>query len=336
MNGSAPSRHRPRGIAGRPLFRLSPVLLGLTLVGACQTATARRATPGFETAFSSTGVTDNRPLVSLPNSGPATSVQETRSSASLRQRILFGQSQGRVDLTIASNRIWDDPAMAKPSRAGITAELATLEGSYRVLRQPVQNAYGPLGVAVSERCAYAWQWIDALQRVELGRDTLRGPVAMSLRVHHCRSRSVSADALLSDLARMRLGVSNAPVGVARSRVVRARPMAASVEKVQQPVVVTTAPPPPPSVAVNSSRTLVSLPTASAAQPYLVQTAPPTAEAAIPQVPRPAAATDRVRFLTDAMPAPSRSTAAPSQQSQSVSDEPSARPANGAKSPPPGW
>lgn len=339
MSGLVPFRHRPRAATARAVMRTASILLGLTLVGACQTATARRTTPRFETAFSSTGAISPRPLVSVPNSGPVTSVEETRSSAGLRQRILFGQSRDRIDVTIASDRTWDDPAMAKPSRAGITAELATLDGSYRVLRQPVQNAYGPLGVAVSEHCAYAWQWIDALQRVELGYDALRGPVAVSLRVHHCRPRSTNADALLSDLTRIRLGVvADAPASRSRLRAARPRPPAASAEVIR-PSVAPSAPASPPSVVVNSSRTLVNLPPTTATQPYLVQPAPPPAEPAIPLVPRPSAtggASDRARFLTDAMPASSRPATPTSQTSQSGSNEQPVRAASGSKSPPPGW
>ncbi|WP_232630440.1 cellulose biosynthesis protein BcsN [Methylobacterium sp. Leaf118] len=333
MIGSPLSLERPHRGTGRTPVRIG-VLLGLTLLGACQSATARRTAPRFETAFSALGSTGNRPLVSLPNSGPVTAVTETQSSAGLRQRIVHGATRGRIDLTIASGRVWDDPAMERPSRAGIAAELASLEGggAYRILHRPVHNAYGPLGVAVNERCAYAWQWIDGLDRVELGRGALRGPVAASIRVQHCRRQSTTAEALLADLTRMRLGpVQDVGAGIQRRRVASPKIQAPEPEAVEVATAVapTVVPAPPvrtsPTVAVNGSRTLVTLPQASAAPQYLAPAAPAAAEPAIPTVPRPATTgggTDRPRFLTDALPA---SPAAPA----------AARASNGSR-PPQGW
>ncbi|WP_264047924.1 cellulose biosynthesis protein BcsN [Methylobacterium flocculans] len=348
MNGPTSLLGQPRSHARRTLLRTGGVALSLTLVAACQTETARRTSPRFETAFTSTAPTDNRPLVSLPNSGPVQSVEETRSTASLRQRILYGQSRGRVDLTIASGQVWDDPAMAKPSRAGIAAELASLQdgGSYRIVRRPVQNAYGPIGVALNQRCAYAWQWLDNLQRVELGRASLRGPVAVSLRVQHCGLRPMAAEALLADIARIRLGVtSDAMAGSPRPRLARAPLARAPLERPRptaEPVattapVVPTANPPvqipsSPSVAVNGSRTLVMLPPAPTDQPYLAQPASPPASQTVPAVPRPATAggaPDRARFLTDALPPAGR---AP----QSATAEAPTRASSGSRPPPAGW
>lgn len=313
MNGPMPPAGWPRASARNTLFRMAGLALGLTLLGACQSAKTSRTAPRFETAFTSTGTAGNQPLVFVPNSGAIESVQETRSSASLRQRIVYGQSRGRVDLTIASGRVWDDPALAKPSRAGIAAELASLEDgyAYRIVRQPVSNAYGPIGVAVSQRCAYAWQWIEGLQRVELGRAALRGPVAVSLRVQHCGRRPMAAETLLADLARIRLGVSSDAVARApRPRIARPRPAAepvAALAPVVPPAAAPNPAPSPPSVAVNGSRTLVMLPPAPAGQSYLAQPAPAPATQTVPVVPRPAAAggSDRARFLTDALPASGR-------------------------------
>lgn len=304
---------RPQVPSRKTLLRMTGLALALTLLGACQTAKTSHTAPRFETAFASTGSAGNRPLVFVPNSGAIESVQETRSSASLRQRIVYGQSRGRVDLTIGSGRVWDDPAMAKPSRAGIAAELESLEdgSSYRIVRQPMRNAYGPIGVAVNQRCAYAWQWIDDLQRVELGRTTLRGPVAVSLRVQHCGRRPMAAETLLADLARIRLGVSTEAVARAsRPRIVRPRPTAEPVSALA-PVAPSAAAPTPapslPSVAVNNSRTLVTLPPAPAGQSYLAQSPPAPVAQTVPVVPRPAASggSDRARFLTDVLPASGR-------------------------------
>lgn len=331
----------PHRAAGRAVFRIGGVLLGLTLLAACQTATARRTTPRFETAFSALGSTGNRPLVSLPNSGPVTSVTETQSSAGLRQRIVLGASRGRIDLTIASGRVWDDPAMERPSRTGIAAELASLDGGggYRVLRRPVHNAYGPLGVAVNERCAYAWQWIDGLERVELGRGALRGPVAASIRVQHCRRQPTAAESLLADLTRMRLGPvhdAGAATGIPRRR--PARPTTPAPEPVEATTAVAPANPvrTSPSVAVNGSRTLVTLPQGPATPQYLAQPASAAADAAIPAVPRPATAggsADRPRFLTDVLP-PSNQT--PGASAPAALGSPSASRTIGGSRPPQGW
>lgn len=330
----APVRARPSRHA---LLRIGGVLIGLTLVGACQTPTARRASPRYETAFSALPSTGNRPLVSLPNSGGVTSVNETQSSAGLRQRILLGQSRGRIDLTIASGRTWDDPAMAKPSRAGIAAELASLEdGPYRILRRPVHNAYGPLGVALSDRCAYAWQWIDGLERVELGRGALRGPVAASLRVLHCRASS-NPEALVADLVRIRLGAtSEGTVGFER------RPLPGPKRRTPQPVeaaaaVVPAAPvPSSPGVAVNGSRTLVTVPQEPPTQPFLAPPAPAATEPAMPTIPRPAAnggSPDRPRFLTDALPS---SRSGPGSTDPAPSPAGAVPRAGGVPRPPQGW
>lgn len=318
MNGPKFSSGRPQVPFRNTLLRMTGLAFGLSLLGACQTAKTSRTAPQFETAFASTGSAGNQPLVFVPNSGAIESVEETRSSASLRQRIVYGQSRGRVDLTIASGRVWDDPAMAKPSRAGIAAELGSLEdgSSYRIVRQPMRNAYGPIGVAVSQRCAYAWQWIDDLQRVELGRAALRGPVAVSLRVQHCGRRPMAAETLLADLTRIRLGVSTEAVARAtRPRIVRPRPAAkplaaepvATLAPVAPAIAAPTPVPGPPSVAVNSSRTLVTLPPAPAGQSYLAQPAPAPAAQTVSVVPRPTVSggSDRARFLTDALPASGR-------------------------------
>ena len=336
----------PRGRSRWTPLRVGSVVMSFTLVGACQTATARRTSPGVETAFTSTSPTGSRPLVSVPNSGSVASVHETHSTGGLRQRIVFGQSRGRVDLTIASGQVWDDPAMAKPSRTGIAAELSSLEdgGSYRIVRQPVRNAYGPVGVAVNQRCAYAWQWIEDLQRVDLGRTALRGPVAVSLRVQHCARRPIAADALLADLANIRLGVaSDATARAPRPRIARRRPAAEPVV-VAAPVArpsasasrTTSSPPSPPTVAVHSSRTLVMLPPAPAGQSYLAEPVSAPASQAVPQVPRPAAAgnsPDRLRFLTDALPPSSRASGtAP----QPVAAKAPTQSNSGSKPPPLGW
>ncbi len=335
---SSERSHRP---ARRVLFRIGGVLLGLTALGACQTSAGRRPAERFETAFSALGTTGNRPLVSLPNSGPVTSVTETRSSAGLRQRIVLGASRGRIDLTIASGRVWDDPAMERPSRIGIAAELASLEGgdTYRVVRRPVHNAYGPLGVAVNGRCAYAWQWIDGLDRVELGRGALRGPVAASIRVQHCRRQPTTAELLLADLVRMRLGpVYDAGTGTGGTRRRLASPKPPAPEPVEVATAVVPAPPArtSPTVAVNGSRTLVMVPQGPTAPQYLVQPPPASAEPAIPSVPRPASAAssaDRPRFLTDALP-PSNQTAGGSAPA-SPAPPSSPRTTNGPR-PPQGW
>lgn len=331
MIGPILRRYPPTGPA---LFQIGSILLAATLFGACQSASARPTLPRLETAYSAAPVSGGVALVSLPNSGPVASVQETRSTAGLRQRIILGQSRGRIDLTVASGRVWDDPAMEKPSRIGIAAELATLEngGSYRIVRRPMGNAYGALGVAVNERCAYAWQWIDALPRPEQQRFGLRGPVSVSLRVHHCLAVPTAAETLLADLAQIRFGrVANAISRPRRPRVARPKPEAdTSVPVAAAPARTST---PEPTVAVNGSRTLVTVSQGSAAQPFLAPPAPATAEPTVPTVPRPATAgTDRSRFLTDALP-PSGRASIPNPQSAEVASP--TRPLPGSR-PPAGW
>ncbi|SFV06935.1 hypothetical protein SAMN02799631_04489 [Methylobacterium sp. 174MFSha1.1] len=302
------------------LLRTAGVLLGLGLLGACQTATARRTGPHFEAAFTSVDQGRDAPLVSLPNRGPVASVQETRTSAGLRQRIVLAQSRGRIDLVLQSGRAWDDSQVEKPSRGGIAAELATLEDGnlYRIVRRPVQNAYGRLGVAVSDRCAYAWQWIDALQRVELGRGAIVGPISASLRVQHCYRRATPTEVLLADLAGLRIGALPGSTTAARaSHPRRPRPTPPAVDPASPASVERSAaaPSPNPGVMVNASRTLVMVPQAPATQAtaapaYLVPVNPPPSERAIPAIPRPTGSgLDRARYLTDALPTAGRSNAA---------------------------
>ncbi|MET7246807.1 cellulose biosynthesis protein BcsN [Methylobacterium sp. EM32] len=299
------------------LLRGACVLLGLGLLGACQTAAARRTGPHFEAAFTSADQGRDAPLVSLPNRGPVASVQETRTSAGLRQRIVLGQSRGRIDLVLQSGRAWDDSQVQKPSRGGIAAELATLEDGnlYRIVRRPVHNAYGRLGVAVSDRCAYAWQWIDALQRVELGRGAIVGPITASLRVQHCYRRATPAEVLLADLSGLRIGAVPGSTTVARaSHPRRARPVPPAVEPASPAAVERSAavPPPSPGVMVNASRTLVMAPPTpapqtTAAPAYLVPIDPAPSGRAIPAIPRPTGnGLDRARYLTDALPTGGRS------------------------------
>lgn len=212
-------------------------------------------------------------------------------------------------------------------------------GSYRIVRRPVHNAYGPLGVAVSERCAYGWQWIDGLERAELGRGALRGPLAVSLRVLHCRRQPTAAEELLADLARIRLGpVAGTVAGVRRPRLAVQKPKAADSAGIAAPAVPANPSPAAPTVAVNGSRTLVMLPQGPAAPQYLAQPAPAAVGPALPAVPRPVAAgsaTDRPRFLTDAVPPSSPTSGTSSPNPQSAPTESSARFPTGPR-PPQGW
>jgi hypothetical protein len=97
---------------------------------------------------------------------------------------------------------------ARPSRAGIAAELAAAfpEGSMRVVDDPLYNAYGPFGMAVGlsegRTCAYGWQWIADQPR-------LRQPAgsAVSWRITYCRK-----DATPGQLAAIMKQVAVKPIG----------------------------------------------------------------------------------------------------------------------------
>ncbi|SFM78370.1 cellulose biosynthesis protein BcsN [Methylobacterium pseudosasicola] len=237
--------------------------LSLTACNTARAPSAQISTPGAVfTALD--GSARRAPLVSLPDAGRPVLVDEVRYAGGLRQQVRFGTSgENRADLTIGTAYAQAAPRLEKPTRTGIAAELASLGGRpYRVLNQPARNAYGPVGVALSDRCAYAWQWVDDIQGIPLGAARRgSGRVSASLRVHLCgRVLTTSADTLIADLARLRLG------SVAQERVARQprRRPAPKVAEALQNLEPATAPAVAPVVAgrplvtVNASGTLVDI------------------------------------------------------------------------------
>lgn len=108
----------------------------------------------------------------------------------------------------------DEPAgrdgvipMGKPTRDGVRREiLARFPATdMRIVARPMQNALGPFGLAVGAgsggmRCAFAWQWVDDLRKVEArngdGDSSLRRgkELPASIRMRLCRA-GVTADDL---------------------------------------------------------------------------------------------------------------------------------------------
>jgi hypothetical protein len=289
-------------------LRAAATALVCAALGACNTVrgpSARSSASG--PVFTGLAAPAARtPLLSLPAAGAPVLVDEVRYADGVRQTIRFGAS--RADLTLGSGASGGALRMEKPTRQGVAAELAALpDGPYRVLTQPAHNAYGPIGVALGRRCAFAWQWIDRTDGGALGAAwAMNGPISVSLRVHHCpRGGTVSSDALIADLTRLRLGPAAAgPVAH------RPRPRVAKVAAAPVPPPEPAAMPAPapvvtgrPLVAVNGSRTLVDLPPESLAPPSPAQRAA-SVRPAVPviAVPRPDATgadtASQARYLTD--------------------------------------
>ncbi len=332
-----PARHRP---TGRTVLRIGGVLLGLTLVGACQTSTARRAGPRYETAFSTLPTTGNRPLVSLPNSGGAASVTETQSSAGLRQRIILGQSRGRIDLTIASAapgtiRRWRSragPASLPNSRASKAVPIGSCAGrcttptapwaSPWAMAAPMRGsgstgssgsswAAAPCAGPSRPRCAFSIVARNPVPRrsSRSGADAARPDI----RSERGTAPPSPRDSEAADAAARRGRRADRP-----GRACSGRPSRRGERK-----------PHPRDPFRRERRT----------RPISAQPAPvATTQPAVPTVPRPAStggAPDRPRFLTDALPPSRTGPGAPSPDSTSPAAESSTR-TGGAPRPPQGW
>ncbi|MDR7037753.1 hypothetical protein J2X36_002504 [Methylobacterium sp. BE186] len=299
---------------------LSLALLCLALPACTATQgrqSAGRAMPdGFFSALDTRPPAKSGPLVSLPRSGAVTNVDETTYANGRRQRIsLEGpNSRSRIEIMLRTGGRGGLP-MDKPTRAGIAGELAQLasEGSYRIVRRPIRNRYGQFGVALSARCAYAWQWIDNLRGQDRGLDWTGGEVAASLRVEHCQRGPTTPEALLADLERLsiRTGSGQEPAPWSprpRRRIVRAaEPQEPAPAPVPAPAAIPPLPAPAP-VAINSSRTLVTAAPQRPPQYLSGEAARPQAGAAAGEVgqsfavPRPSgqggASLDQPRFLSE--------------------------------------
>lgn len=156
-------------------------------------------------------------VVTLPaGAGDVAHVRERSYANGFGQEITLrggsaAKGANRVEITVADpTRSGRDLApMAKPSEAGIKAEIAArFPGlAMQVVTRPRRNAYGPYGLAVGRqaggaRCIYAWQWIEDARAASAegtrpqGMSSLAGQAApASVRVRMCRS-----DATLDQMA----------------------------------------------------------------------------------------------------------------------------------------
>ena len=166
----------------------------------------------LEAAFSQPAAWTSLPsgasaVIMLPSAaGEVAQVRERSFSNGFGQAVqLQGEGSAkdvnRVEITVATlkgegaghNRA----PMAKPSEAGIKAEIAArFPGvAMQVVKRPMSNAYGPYGLAIGRRlggarCIYAWQWIDDVRGTAGSRPrwmTLGRAIPASVRVHLCRS-----------------------------------------------------------------------------------------------------------------------------------------------------
>ncbi|WP_162560689.1 cellulose biosynthesis protein BcsN [Methylobacterium durans] len=310
------------GVQARRLFGTGLALAVVCLaLPACTTTqgrqmTSRAAPDAFFSSLDTRAPTKSGPLVTLPRSGAVVSLQETSYANGRRQRISLegSNTESRIEIMLRTGGRGGVP-MEKPTRAGVAGELAKIssDGAYRIVRRPMRNRYGEFGVALSDRCAYAWQWIDNLRHHNGGSASWTGgEIAASLRIQHCQRRPSPSEVLLADLQRLdiRTSTGQEPVREARPR----RQIARSAEQ-QQPAPTPAAPvvPPlsPPPVAVNNSRTLVTVaPEAPRSPQYLTgQPARPESVSAASgelgqtfAVPRPSgqggASLEQPRFLTE--------------------------------------
>jgi hypothetical protein len=145
------------------------------------------------------------------------------------------KAEVRVEISGPRNGTGPTLSMTKPTQQGITAELAReFPGeTMLVVRTPLQNAYGPLGMATSERCVYAWQWIETLHRPADAAERLfasSGERPASLRVKLCRRPGESVARLAQAVQRLSLRdplVRGAEMPVSRSRLRAASPRPAT-------------------------------------------------------------------------------------------------------------
>lgn len=157
--------------------------------------------------------------LSLPGAGAVVEITNTPLRDGFDQRIRFSGGDGENSARIVVHDTTADLVfafpndMAKPTADTIQMALnARFPGqALTIQRQPRRNAYGPVGLAVSADCLYAWQWIewrpsDAFVASGLIRTGLaRG--AASIRIRLCRTERASLPALLATIERMRLDLS---------------------------------------------------------------------------------------------------------------------------------
>lgn len=209
---------RQSHIAAAAIRLLGVVAIAASL-GACTTVGAgHRSVQAPETrgSFASlTGTARSRPLVSMPGAETTRSIQVDDLPQGVHQRITFG-SQGHggwIDFTLGHRGAPSGWGPTKPTRAGIASELAALahHSLYRVSSRPVNNAYGPVGIALAERCVYAWQWIDAVPSFAADLPAPGSRIAASIRVHRCGAATGETEAIIDSLERLRLGAAGSSV-----------------------------------------------------------------------------------------------------------------------------
>ncbi|KAB1078517.1 cellulose biosynthesis protein BcsN [Methylobacterium soli] len=246
------------------------------------------------------------PVLRLPGAGAVTGVVETRVRDGFDQRIRFEGGDGRNHAEIGLRNETGDlllafpPRLSKPSQFGIDGEIAVrFPGQVmRTLASPRRNAYGPVGMAVSADCLYAWQWFE---RSRAGprppaQYSLFGPLpeptagrrALSLRIRLCRTARASLDDLIGAVERMviTLPTGNGLVGAAPPVVRSAPPRRAARPPTPQ---ATRSAPPEPARA----------PAPRQAEP--AEPPPAPSRALVPPPPQPSPTDPGRRYLAPAAP-----------------------------------
>jgi hypothetical protein len=254
--------------------------------------------------------------LTLPGAGPVADVAQTPFRDGFAQRITFrGDPRGVAEVSVRNGGtgggFGSALALAKPSRAGIAAELrARFPGeSMRIVTEARRNAYGPVGLALGNDCLYAWQWIDlGAGRQVTERDGRRGSgptlfgdggSAASIRIKLCRT----ATATLSDLAR---AVEGMRFSAAPGDAPLAQDASAARARVRQ------APPPrraPPASAAAKAPERAAPPPGAMERPREAQrnlvpgpgAPPPRSVAPAPPVPAVSGSVQSPRYITDAAP-----------------------------------
>ncbi|WP_019906628.1 cellulose biosynthesis protein BcsN [Methylobacterium sp. 77] len=265
------------------------------------------------------GAQSGEAAIDIPEAGRGTNVAQTSFRDGYAQRITYaGGTRNYAEISVRTGtemggRFGSALSLAKPTRLGIAAELATrFPGeAMRVSTIPKRNAYGPVGIALGSNCLYAWQWIDLAPR--LGGRTDPGSLfgasterAASLRVSLCRTASATLADLVAGVERMRISVG-AGGGEGRSRQSISPPARARRERPSAPIAKEAAKPAqaPGAMERPSARDRRSPPEPVADRS--VPTLPPPPATGI-TVPLPAGQPGTPRYITD--PIPNAAPAAP--------------------------
>ncbi|MCI9882708.1 MULTISPECIES: cellulose biosynthesis protein BcsN [Methylobacterium] len=173
-----------------------------------------------------------RAALDLPGAGPVSDVAQNPSRDGYSQRITFRDDPRAVaEVSVRNGEGGSGPAMAKPSRTGIAAELrARFPGeTMRVVTQAHRNAYGPVGLALGNDCLYAWQWIDLGDAGRRRPSSLFGAdgaaPAASMRIKLCRTATASLADLTRAVEQMRFSAdSNAAPRAQEEMAARRQPL----------------------------------------------------------------------------------------------------------------